>query len=334
MQVVETLSAWEALSPEFSMKPLSSIFLLGALAVTTHADVHVYDFLLVPSEVVPPVSSPASGTAHVVLDDVTRVVQLDGTYSGLTGDLSLAALHGPAPVGSGGDHVFSMSASGGTSGTFSGQTTLDATQVSEMLGGLFYIDLHTDTFGGGELRGQLLKTVEPYCAATPRNCTACPCSNDAPSGTQGGCLNSAGRSARLLGSGLPSGSQDGLRFELRDATANTFALLASADNALPTSPANPCPQGSGVIGNLLDGLRCIGTNLVRHGTRATDSNGDVGLTNPAWGGGDNPPAGLLAQGGFGVGQTRRFQVFYREDPGLSCGMGQNTSDAAHVTVLP
>ena len=39
----------------------------------------------------------------------------------------------------------------------------------------------------------------------------------------------------------------------------------------------------------------------------------------------------MAQAGFANGQTRRFQTFYREDPLLICGAGQNTSNAVSVT---
>lgn len=158
-------------------------------------------------------------------------------------------------------------------------------------------------------------------------CTPCPCANDAPASTTGGCLNGAGTSARLVpgaGSSIVFGN---LRFDVVGANVNTSVRLASADNALPA--AGTCPAGSGIASSLLDGLRCAGGSLVRHGVRGTDAAGNS--VNP-WGPpGQNPPLGIAAQGGFVVGQTRVFQAFYREDPALSCGTGQNTTNAVAVT---
>ena len=65
-----------------------------------------------------------------------------------------------------------------------------------------------------------------------------------------------------------------------------------------------------------------------------DSNGDVGVTGNGWGGASGPPVGLAAQGGFVAGQTRHYQAFYRELPGLVCSTEQNTTQAVTVTFAP
>lgn len=166
-------------------------------------------------------------------------------------------------------------------------------------------------------------------------CTTCPCGNNAPQGSGGGCLNSASNSTRLVGSGTPSVSNDTLRFELLDGLAGGFTVLLSGAALAPQNPANPCfGQDSGVRSQLLDGLRCSLGAIQRHGGRAADSNGDVGLTNNGWGDGSGPPAGLLAQGGFGAGQTRHFQVNYREFSHLGCMRGLNSTNAFSIEVLP
>lgn len=154
-------------------------------------------------------------------------------------------------------------------------------------------------------------------------CTSCPCGNDAPPGTVGGCLNGAVRSARLSGSGVPSAGADSMRFTLEGASSSSFAVLVSAADLLPA--VGPCPPGAGVTSVFFDGLRCAGGGLVRHGTRATDA---LGATTAGWG------PGLLAQGGFGAGETRSYQVIYRTAPGEQCGTGQNTSQALVVLTLP
>lgn len=165
-------------------------------------------------------------------------------------------------------------------------------------------------------------------------CTPCPCGNEA-AGTGGGCLNSSGGSARLRASGLPSLSVDTLRVEVDEATPQTFAVLVSADNALPNNPQNPCfGLDTGVLTPLFDGLRCIGGNLLRHGARPSDATGSIGVTTPGWGGGDAPAEGLAVSAGFAAGVTREWQVFYRDDPTLGCQSGQNTTPAVSLTVIP
>ncbi|MEM7516008.1 MAG: hypothetical protein AAF368_03665, partial [Planctomycetota bacterium] len=160
-------------------------------------------------------------------------------------------------------------------------------------------------------------------------CTNCPCGNNAVPGTMGGCLNSAGNSARLVGSGSASVAGDTLRFEVNTATPTTFGILQSANNRLPNM--GPCAPGSGILSGVVDGLRCVGGAALRHGTRATDSNGDIGVTNNGWGPPNGPPGGLIATNGFVAGQTRHFQVFYREDVALGCQSGQNTTQGVTVT---
>ena len=62
--------------------------------------------------------------------------------------------------------------------------------------------------------------------------------------------------------------------------------------------------------------------------------GNVGQTTPGWGPPSGPPVGLIAQGGFGAGQTRHYQVVYRENAALVCMRGLNTSNAVSVTFQP
>ena len=169
----------------------------------------------------------------------------------------------------------------------------------------------------------------PYCfgdGGDGMGCTDCPCGNNAPSGSGGGCLNSQMTSAVLSSSGVADVSNDTLHFDLAEANVSTFAVLTSADNQLPQMGA--CPVGSGIQSPVLDGLRCVGGTARRHGARATDAQGD---TTNGWGPPAGPAGGLIAQYGFVAGQTRNFQCFYRELPSQVCMTGQNTSNAVAVT---
>lgn len=169
-------------------------------------------------------------------------------------------------------------------------------------------------------------------------CTDCPCGNNSPIGSGAGCLNSSGFGARLIASGdtsltLPAGSTTDLRFGLTGAPPGAFCILSSGDAVAPGNPANPCfGLSSGSQANAFDGLRCAITNTRRHGGRATDVNGEVGVTNAPWGGEGGPPAGIaIAGGGFSWGQTRYFQAIYRDTTLLVCTRGLNTTQAVEVT---
>lgn len=172
-------------------------------------------------------------------------------------------------------------------------------------------------------------------------CTDCPCGNNAAVGTIGGCVNSAGSSARLNATGdtsvsLALGATTDLRFHLIGAPASAFCILNSGDAVAPQSMANPCfGANSGAQSMSFDGLRCAVQNTQRHGGRAADANGDVGISNNPWGGEGAPPLGLAqAFGGFSAGQSRYYQVINRDDPLLNCMRGLNTSQSVEVTFTP
>ena len=168
-------------------------------------------------------------------------------------------------------------------------------------------------------------------------CTNCPCGNNAPPGTIGGCLNSAGTSARILASGSDSIAAGDIRIEMVDAPPFSFSLLFSGNRIAPNNPANPCfGQNSGLQSMLFDGLRCA-LQTLRHGGRTVQFDGSVGIINGGWGPPNGPAlgsGGIPAQGGFVPGQTRHFQAFMRDFSDQVCMRGQNTSQAITVTFTP
>jgi hypothetical protein len=120
----------------------------------------------------PPVATPATGTLTGTYDDTTNILLWSGSFSGLIGTSTDAHFHGPAAVGVGpagvrepitaasGD-VFPI---GVTSGSFSGSATsatISASDETELLAGLWYINIHSTFRPGGEIRGQLLLTAVP-----------------------------------------------------------------------------------------------------------------------------------------------------------------------------
>lgn len=189
-----------------------------------------------------------------------------------------------------------------------------------------------------QLRFTLPASSQQFCQGNGGDgmgCSDCLCGNNAPPSSGGGCLNGSGSSARLLPAGFPSISNPTLNFGMNGANPLSFAVLSSGDNLAPDNPANPCyGLGSGALSAAFDGLRCAVGNTQRHGGRACDSNGSVGSTNNGWGPPAGPMIGLLAQGGFVLGQSRYWQVVYREDPTLVCGKGLNTTQAVLTLTIP
>lgn len=185
------------------------------------------------------------------------------------------------------------------------------------------------------LQLELFTTGIAFCVANGGGCITCPCSNNATTFPAGGCMNGAGESARLLREGLPSVSNPTLNFQMRAGNPLSFAILTSGDGVAPNNPSNPCfGTGSGVRSAFLDGLRCVVGSTLRHGGRACDPNGDIGLTNNRWGPPNGPAIGLLAQGGFVAGQSRYWQATYRELPSLGCGTGLNTTQGILTVITP
>lgn len=171
-------------------------------------------------------------------------------------------------------------------------------------------------------------------------CTPCPCSNEAPVGTIGGCLNSNGTSARLWAEGDPSVSLPpnictDLRFSITGAPPFAQGVLLSGSALAPSNMANPCfGTNNGVQSLMSDGLRCAVMNILRHGNRPADQNGDIGVAGNPFGGEGAQPAGIAANSGFISGQVRYFQLTHREDIAAGCMRGLNSSQAIEVTFTP
>lgn len=105
----------------------------------------------------PPVATPGFGHVDLTLDDVTGQVTLtSGSYAGLIDTVTASHIHGLAPVGTPAGVIFGLTNTGGTAGTLSGGGILTAAQITGMLNGETYVNVHTNFRPGGEIRGQIL----------------------------------------------------------------------------------------------------------------------------------------------------------------------------------
>lgn len=119
----------------------------------------------------PPVATPGTGTLTGTYDSDTNILLWSGTFSDLIGTTTDAHFHGPAAVGVGpaGVREAMTAASGDTfpigvsSGSFSGSAsaTISESDELELLGGLWYVNIHSTFRPGGEIRGQVYAVAVP-----------------------------------------------------------------------------------------------------------------------------------------------------------------------------
>ncbi|HEX7316613.1 MAG TPA: CHRD domain-containing protein [Pyrinomonadaceae bacterium] len=99
----------------------------------------------------PPNGSESYGTATVRLDEDGQTAYVSFRfYKGLATPQTAAHIHGPAPGGQTAPPIFDLPL-----GNFTDfRVTLTPRQVQDLYAGLFYIDLHSEQYPLGEIRGQ------------------------------------------------------------------------------------------------------------------------------------------------------------------------------------
>lgn len=134
-----------------------------------------FDASLTGAKENPANTSQGVGTFHATLDTVTNVFTYDVTFSGLTSNVTLGHIHGPASATTNASPILNFETlpgatftKGATSGTAHGTVVLNAAnQINStvngdslkklLLAGLTYANIHTSQNGGGEIRAQLTK---------------------------------------------------------------------------------------------------------------------------------------------------------------------------------
>lgn len=114
----------------------------------------IFEATLTGAQEVPPNTSPGRGMAEVQYNSNTRNLTWKVTHSGLSGTVTGAHIHGPAAPTANAGIVIPFSGNLNAQ-PIQGQTTLTPAQVGDLAAGLWYVNLHTAQFPGGEIRGQL-----------------------------------------------------------------------------------------------------------------------------------------------------------------------------------
>ena len=122
---------------------------------------------------VPPNATPATGNATVVLNAPGTQLSVSVQFQNLTAAWTAAHIHGPAPAGSNAGVKWGLLSgwvfgAGNTSGTLTNflVSGITPTDVANLNSGQFYVNIHTSTFPGGELRAQLGSAPVPSMKTT------------------------------------------------------------------------------------------------------------------------------------------------------------------------
>ncbi len=142
----------------FAKPALIAVTMSLLLSVTpAMAEIVNYTADLAAASVVPPTDSTATGKVEATFDTETKVFTWTITYEGLSGPGTAAHFHGPAPEGENAGPVAPIE--GDLASPISGNATLDDQQATDLQGGLWYFNIHTEKFPDGEIRGQVVKAA-------------------------------------------------------------------------------------------------------------------------------------------------------------------------------
>lgn len=166
--------------------PLAAALALLAGAPPARALPVLYDVALTGSAESPPNASPGTGVGEVSVDGDTHQMRVTVSFSGLLGTVTASHIHAPtaaAGTGTAGvatqtptftgfpggvtmgdyDHTFDMTAAASYNATFlNNPTNLGNTALAEaslfqaMADGKAYLNIHSNLFPGGEIRGFLV----------------------------------------------------------------------------------------------------------------------------------------------------------------------------------
>jgi hypothetical protein len=118
------------------------------------ANVTIFGGVLSGANEVPPNNSSASGNVTVTFNNVTKVLKLEMTYSGMTPILAHIHKGDPGVVG---PEVFTLGNIPYSSPVIYTSLPLSAAEEADLFGHHYYVNIHSTNFIGGEIRTQLIK---------------------------------------------------------------------------------------------------------------------------------------------------------------------------------
>ena len=138
-------------------KILMTVFALAALmAVPAAAELaYVFEAELTGDQVVPATGSGAGGVASIILNEAMTMANYTVSFAGLEGGAQTAGHFHLAMAGENGPVVYDL----GTGTPVSGMWEPTAEEAQALMDGNIYVQIHTEGFPGGEIRGQFVQTA-------------------------------------------------------------------------------------------------------------------------------------------------------------------------------
>lgn len=140
---------------------LSSLLVTATFAGAASAQ-SVFSAVLDGAQENPPTASVNTGSGTFILNPFTNVLSYDITITGLTGGITGAHIH-TGNVGANGGILVNLS---GGPLNFVGSATLTAGQVTTLKASGLYVNIHSATFPGGEVRGQITPGRDQFIVVT------------------------------------------------------------------------------------------------------------------------------------------------------------------------
>lgn len=125
-------------------------------AGTAQAQTLHFNFIIEGAQVVPAVNTPGIGVGDVFLNIQTNELRWNIGFTQLSGEVTAAHFHGPAPFGSNAGVQVDITSTEPITSPIIGMTTITAGQSADLQAGLWYVNIHTARNPGGEIRGQIV----------------------------------------------------------------------------------------------------------------------------------------------------------------------------------
>lgn len=134
----------------------------AAFSCLATADEIKFVFPLSGDQVVPAVATQAVGIGEVTLDTDSLALSWIITYKGLMGTPRAAHFHGPAARGVNAGVRLGFA---DPKSPIEGKQVISKEFAKEIIAGLWYVNIHSDLYPSGEIRGQVESTACDPCDA-------------------------------------------------------------------------------------------------------------------------------------------------------------------------